>query len=157
MSTAAEAPILIGLGNPLRGDDGAGLELARMVASRAPWARVAGHEGEPTGLIELWEGASLAIVADAAAAAGEPGRVRRAVAGGGKLPFRPAAAASTHAIDLGGVIELAGTLERLPHRLVVYGIEGERFGVGEALSPRVGAALGPLAETVLAELRDARG
>jgi len=48
-------------------------------------------------------------------------------------------------------------LERLPHRLVVYGIEGERFGVGEALSPRVGAALGPLAETVLAELRDARG
>jgi hydrogenase maturation protease len=143
---------LIGLGNRLRGDDAAGPELARIVAERAPMAPVIEHEGEPTGLIEVWDRAALVIVADAVAPAGAPGRVHRGIAGSAPLPFSPGAPASTHALDLAGAIELAASLGRLPARLVVYGIEGECFDVGAPLSRPVAVALRSLAGNVSAEL-----
>lgn len=148
----AESPLVIGLGNRLRGDDAAGPELARLVAGRRPEATVVEHEGEPTGLIEIWDRAPLAIVADAIAPAGNPGRIERAIGGSAPLAFRTATPASTHALDLAGAIELAASLGRLPARLVIYGIEGERFDLGAPLSPRVTAALWSLAGRVLGEL-----
>jgi hydrogenase maturation protease len=57
--------------------------------------------------------------------------------------------ASTHALGLAAAIELARELGRLPRRLVVYGIEGERFELGEGLTPAVGDAV----ERLVAELR----
>jgi hydrogenase maturation protease len=145
---------LIGLGNRLRGDDAAGPELARLVAERAPGTTVIEHEGEPTELIEVWDRAALAIVADAVAPAGHPGRVHRGIGGSAPLPFSPGSPASTHALDLAGTIDLAASLGRLPARLVVYGIEGERFDLGASLSPPVAAALRSLADRVLADLAE---
>ena len=39
--------------------------------------------------------------------------------------------------ELPEAVELARELDRLPRRLVVYGIEGESFEAGEGLSPAV--------------------
>ena len=143
---------LIGIGNRLRGDDGAGPELARHVVECAPGVAVLEHDGDPTGLIDIWDRRRLVVAVDAVAPAGRPGHVHRAVVGDGPLPFIPAPAASTHALDLAGTIELARALGRLPERLVVYGVEGRRFELGDGLSPDVAAALVPLADAVIAEL-----
>ncbi|NUP50906.1 MAG: peptidase M52, partial [Catenulispora sp.] len=73
----AAAPIVIGVGEPFRHDDGVGpaviAELRRLAEAGAlPLeARLATAFGEPTELIELWCGARLAIIVDVAAA--DPG------------------------------------------------------------------------------------
>jgi hydrogenase maturation protease len=146
---------VIGLGNRMRGDDAAGPEVARLLVERGVAAAVAEHEAEPTGLIELWDGVPLAIVLDATAPRGRPGRIERREVGEEGLPRDGQRAASTHALDLAETIELARSLERLPGRLVVYGIEAESFATGEPMSPPVVAAVTEAADRVGAEVAQA--
>ena len=143
--------LVIGLGNRLRGDDAAGPEVARLLRERAPEIRAVEHEREPSDLIELWADASLAIVIDAVHGE-EPGRIHRVEVGREELRERRSAGASTHALALGEVIELARVLDRLPSRLVVFGIEGTRFDTGADLSPAVRRGAVETVELVLAEL-----
>jgi hydrogenase maturation protease len=142
---------VIGLGNRMRGDDGAGLEAARIVAGRAPDVRTVEHEREPTDLLTIWEGAATAVVIDAVLG-DEPGRVHREEVGPDALRERPSMSASTHAVSLSEVIELGRSLDRLPDRLVVLGIEGDRFEVGAVLSGPVREAVERAAGLALAEL-----
>lgn len=132
-------PLVVGLGNRLRGDDGVGLEVAAALASRAPGLEVVALEGEPVALIELWNGTEEAIVVDAVAGA-EPGRIHRIDASAGAADWRGQAPASSHAFGLGQVIELAAALGRLPARLEVIGIEGRSFETGTPVSAAVRAA-----------------
>ncbi len=149
--------LVAGLGNRLRGDDGAGLEAARLVRERAPDLLVVEHEREPTDLIDLWEGAELAIVIDALQG-DEPGRIHRWEVGPDEIPERRFPSASTHALGLREVVELARSLNRLPRRLVVLGIEAAGFDTGAGLSPGVRRAVEEVAELALAELgRQTRG
>jgi hydrogenase maturation protease len=128
--------LVIGLGNTWRGDDGAGSAVARGLDEDP---RVIVHEGEPVGLLDVWEGAHEVIVVDAVSSESPSGTVHRLDAA---TPL-PAtfARGSTHAFGLADTIELARTLERLPPSLTVYGIEGEDFRAGEELSGPVRAAV----------------
>src|SRR5512134_2361660 len=70
--------LVIGVGNPLRGDDGAGIAVARLVASRNDCGlvvRVA--SGEATSLMSAWTGFDDVVVVDASRGAGPPGSVHR--------------------------------------------------------------------------------
>jgi hydrogenase maturation protease len=147
-------PIVIGVGNRYRGDDAAGPEVARSLAERAPELDAVEHELEPSGLIELWTGRDLAIVADATRPAGEPGRVHRLEIGAEPIPARVPATVSTHALDLAEAIELARSLDRLPDRLVVYAVEGASFETGAPLTPEVEAAVKSVVTAVLDEAGD---
>ncbi len=143
--------VVIGVGNTLRGDDAAGIELARRVREEAHGSvRVVEVEGEPSRLIDAWEGADTAVVVDAAEPRGRAGEVRRLEATDAPLPAG-ALAASTHALDLAEVVELARALGRLPGRLIVYAIEGAGFEAGTPLSGEVAAAIEPLVPRVLAD------
>jgi hydrogenase maturation protease len=145
--------LFIGIGNPLRGDDAAGLLAARSLRQRgADGAEVHELEGEPVDLIEAWEGADLVLVADAVASGGEPGEVHRIDAGAGPLPAA-LADPSTHALGVADAVELARALERLPRRLIVYGIEGASFEPGAERSAAVLAAVERVAEAAIGELR----
>src|ERR1039457_2451863 len=44
---------------------------------------------------------------------------------------------STHAFGVAEAVQLARVLERLPRRLLIYGIEGRRFDLGSAPSVEV--------------------
>ena len=48
---------------------------------------------------------------------------------------------SSHSFGVAEAIALGRQLGELPRRLVVYGIEGRRFGVGAKMSPEVRAAV----------------
>ncbi len=136
----------------MRGDDAAGPEVARLVAAHRPAATVLEHETEPTGLIVLWEEAPLAIVVDALAPAGHPGRIERFEVGPDGLPPEPRRPVSTHAYDLAATVELARVLGRLPRRLLVVGVEAESFAPGAPRAPAVVAACEAATERVLREL-----
>jgi hydrogenase maturation protease len=77
--------------------------------------------------------------------------VHRVEAGEGPLP-RELGLASTHAFSIADTLELGRALGRAPRRVVVVGVEGAAFELGDPLTPAVEAALPAVAEAVLAEL-----
>ena len=145
--------LVIGLGNRDRGDDAAGLVAADLLLPRLPaGVRVVHHEGEPTALVDVWRGADAVVLIDATSSESPPGTLHRFEAAQAPLPARHLGR-SSHALRPATAIELARALGRLPHRLLVYGVEGECFDLGAALSPPVHAALPELIERVLNDLR----
>ena len=144
-------PRLVGIGNPLRGDDAAGLLVARRVRELAgpDDVEVVELEGEPVRLLDAWEGAELAIVVDALCSGAEAGETSRFDVSREPLPAE-AGASSTHALGLADVIELGRALGRLPARLIVIGIEGADFGAGAAPSEAVVRAVETVALDIAA-------
>lgn len=136
---------MLGVGNEWRSDDAAGLEVARRLSSAG--LRALEREGEPSGLLEAFEGEREVILVDAVSSGSEAGTIHRLDARARPLPaelFR----ASTHHLSVADAVELARSLGRLPDRLELYGIEGGRFQAGQGLGPEVRRAV----EAVVAEL-----
>ncbi len=152
MSEPGDGALVIGLGNRLRGDDGAGPRVAELVAERAPELDVIVCEREPSDLLLRWDGARVAVIVDAVAGP-TPGTVHRLELDHEELAERPGPTASTHALDLSEVVELGRELGRMPKRLVVFGIEAESFATGGGLSPPVCERVGALADAVISEAR----
>jgi hydrogenase maturation protease len=148
--------LVIGLGNPYRHDDGAGLAVAaRVRAAGLPGVVVRELETEPVALIDAWDAATLVYLADAVSSGGEPGTVYRFDAASGALPAGPLRNRGTHAFSLADAVELGRALGRLPARLIIYGVEGAEFGAGTGLSPRVAEAAGAVVTRLIAELTSA--
>jgi len=148
--------LLIGVGNADRGDDAAGLVVARRVAAAAPGGvSVTELSGDQSGLLDAWEGQSEVWVADAVCSGAAPGTVYRFTVspstGAAPLGAR-FSRRGTHALSLADVIELARALGRLPGRLVGYGIEGAAFEPGAPLSAAADAAARAVAREILREL-----
>ena len=145
---------MIGLGNAWRNDDGAGLAVARLLEGTLPLeAEVLEREGEPTSLIDSWEGAEAVWLVDAVSSGAEPGTVHRHDASSAELPAR-LFDTSTHHFGLAEAGESARALGRLPKTAVVYGIEGGNFETGETLSPEVEAAASRVADAVREEVAE---
>ncbi len=146
------ATLVIGVGNRDRGDDGAGLAVARLVRQRPPpGALVLEQDGGAGALLEAWRGAQRVVLVDAASG-GEPGEVRRFEAHRERLPSS-LLHASTHSWGVAEAVEMARALGELPPSVVVYAICGRVFETGRrGLSPEVEGAVGRVAEALLEEL-----
>lgn len=144
--------VVIGVGNPFRRDDGVGPAVAeRLRAQRLPGVRLAVSDGDAAGLIELWDGARLAVVVDALwAEPATPGKIHRVSVL--EPPRWTAGEASSHAMDFGEAVELARVLGRLPRRLVLFAVEAVDLGFGAGLSPAVAAAAGRVAAKIVSEV-----
>lgn len=156
---AGAGVVVIGVGNALRGDDAAGLEVARRLRPRAAAAGilVREQEGEALGLLEQWRGAAAALLVDAIRSGAPAGTIHRMDASSEPLRAQLRGSSSTHAIGMGEAIELARALGGLPARVVVYGVEGRCFSTGHGLSEEVEAVIEALAEAVLGEARALAG
>ena len=140
------------VGNRWRTDDAVALEIGERLRATLPdEVDVVLHEGEPTALLDDWDGLDAVWVVDAVSSGANPGMIHRFDAGEDAVPaelFRT----STHHLSLAEAVELARALERLPRRVVVVGIEGATFGVGEGLSPRVAEAVDPVVDLIEEEV-----
>jgi len=152
MKTRAQRPQVIGFGNPMRGDDAIGIEVARRVRQAAGGAvEVRELVSDAMDLLAAWEDSGTTIVVDAMVAGAEPGAVRRFRAeellSEGAITFP-----CPHGVGMPDAVRLAAAVGRLPKRLVVIGVEGSRFELGEGMSAAVEAAIEPAVEAVLSEL-----
>ena len=120
---------------------------------RAAGAVVLDCADEPTRLLDQWEGFRTVVVVDALRSASAPGTLHRIDAGDGPLP-RDLRLASTHAMGIADALELGRALGRAPRRVVVLGLEGAAFGIGEEMTPAVAAGLDELVASVLRELEE---
>ncbi|MGV9251975.1 hydrogenase maturation protease [Streptomyces sp. NPDC003697] len=147
--------VVIGVGNPLRGDDGVGPAAVEALRSRVPDGTVlAVSDGEPARMLDLWQGADTVIVIEALRARpARPGELHTLTAAeaAGRCP----GTASTHALGLGEGLALAEALGRLPRRLVVHAVEVAGTELGAGLSEAVRSALPGLVDRAVASLRQA--
>lgn len=132
---------VIGIGNDYRRDDAAGRIVARRFKTQTPPdVEILEETGEGTALLEAWRGAEDVFLIDAVQSGAPSGTLHRIDVSTQPLPaslFRH----STHAFGIAEAVELARVLHQLPPRLIIYGIEGERFDAGVGLSPAVEKAV----------------
>lgn len=141
---------IIGVGNRWRGDDGLGLVVAERLAAGRPLPGVVVRREDASGLADAWRGADVAVVVDAMASSDPPGTIRRFEVGDAPVP-RDTLRCSTHGFGVAEAIELARSLGRLPSRLIVYGVAGERFDHGSDLSEPVARAVDEVIARILAD------
>ena len=156
-SIAPHAPspdtLVVGLGNPLRGDDGIGPQAIQMLVAKALPEGVEVVEGgtQGLGLVSLMEGWRRVILVDAANVGQSPG---------GFVRFAPQEARllgsdqpiSVHNAGLREALLLAETLELLPDEIVIYGMQPANLDWDNGLSPQVEAAMPKLIRAILDEL-----
>jgi hydrogenase maturation protease len=149
------APVLvIGVGNELRGDDAAGIAVARRLRDGPPAEiDVELEQNDPTALIERWRGRDAVVLVDAVASGAKPGAISRLELSNHPIRKRLHGSSSSHAVGLDEAVELARALRQLPSRVVAYVVQGRRFEAGAGLSPEVAAVIPALADRVLDEAR----
>jgi len=141
--------LVIGVGNPDRGDDGAGVAVVRHLRGRVgPGVRLIELPSNLTRLVDCWHASDVVVLVDATSSGAAPGTVRRFDATSAPLPARTFQGHSTHGFGVAEAIELARALGRLPRQLVVYGIEGARFGAETGLSAPVEVAARDVARSL---------
>ncbi|HTU47701.1 MAG TPA: hydrogenase maturation protease [Bryobacteraceae bacterium] len=141
--------LIIGLGNPDRGDDAAGLLVARRLVERG--IQAIEHVGGTLDLIEILRTADCALVVDAVVSGAVPGTLHMWDAQRADLRSR-VFRSSTHALNLADAIELARVLHRLPNQLTVYGIEAAHFVVGTPPSAQVLVGVERTVEHILSHM-----
>jgi hydrogenase maturation protease len=146
--------LIIGYGNPLRGDDGVGPRAAELLADGGGAIPSPLPDGAQVRVchqltIELAPqiaGADRLILIDALAT-GEPGSIQQYIL----TPAIPESASLTHHIDAQGLLSAAQLLYGHAPETMLFTVSGGSFDCGETLTPVVAAALPDL----LARIRQA--
>lgn len=142
--------VIIGIGNDFRRDDGVGPAVAQGVAERRlPGVRVVGGVSDPAALLDIWDGAVLAVVVDANS---EPNAVAGRIRRWAGTDLKPSGVVSSHLLGLPQTFALGQALDRLPGELVVFTVDITDAGHGVGLTPAVAAAVPDLVELIVAEL-----
>ena len=146
--------IVLGLGNPLMGDEGIGVKVIEMLQSASgdfPGADFVDAGAGGMSLLHLLAGRKKAIIIDCAIMGEKPGTIKRFTPEEVRT-VKKLAHLSLHEVDILKVIELARQLEECPDRITFFGIEPEsieqRMGLSDCLTQR----LAEYVEAVMTEL-----
>ncbi|MBN1666423.1 MAG: hydrogenase maturation protease [Anaerolineales bacterium] len=148
---------IIALGQELRGDDAAGLELLRRWQLAYPdtagrpelQLEFAGLPG--LGLLDLLAQAEAAILLDAVQSGAAPGTLHRVTAE--QLAAFQAGAGSAHGWGAAETLALGAQLgQPQPVELVILGLEAAGMELGRGLSPAIAAALPQAVEALQVEV-----
>ena len=146
--------LLIGIGNPDRGDDGAGREVAaRLRARKDCTLEVRASCGEATSLMNAWHGFDDVTLVDACRGAGPRGSVH-SFGPDDALRLARLRHASTHSLGVAAAIGLARALGSLPKRLSIYAIEAGATDEGCGLSPEVDRGVREVVDVVMRASRE---
>ncbi|MAS41126.1 MAG: hydrogenase maturation protease [Porticoccaceae bacterium] len=144
--------LVVGIGNPQRGDDGAGRAVVAWLRGRLPEAvELAVQDGNAAGLFDGFAGAAAVWLVDACVSGQAPGTLQRFDAAAAPLP-EALRSCSTHGLGPAQAIELARALGQLPGRCRVHVIEGAEFAPGAGLSPAVAAAVPEVGARIAGEV-----
>jgi hydrogenase maturation protease len=138
---------VIGIGQSLRGDDGAGVAAVRywndtyQLNSGRGDIQVELAELAGIGLLELLEGAKCAILVDAVKSGATPGTIHQLSEG--QVESFGTTAGSAHGWGVAETLSLGRMLSHsnLPEKIFLLGIEAVQLTLGDELSPEVQNAL----------------
>jgi hydrogenase maturation protease len=145
--------LVLGIGNPLMGDDGVGNQVIELLAEKdlPPNVKIEDAGLPGWGLPAWFEGWSNVILVDAVQMGQSPGSWRRFQTEEVQFVLENDAL-SLHQPDLACGLALAQALELLPENLILYGVEPAVVNPGEALSPAVRHSLSDVVASILNDL-----
>ena len=146
--------LIIGVGNEFRGDDAAGLAVIRLLKAKHV-AHVTFMEADSgcDMLLESWATAEKVIIIDAVSSRAKTGTIYRFDALAQPIP-ESCAFYSTHAFGIAQNLELARVLDQLPPSMTIYGIAGEHFTTGAALSLSVQHAVHEVVALIMLDIQE---
>lgn len=140
---------VIACGNPLMGNDAAGLSVMSLLRESYPEIEVVDGGNGGLGLIPLMEGYDRIVIVDATSGMGEMGKIQ--VFHG--IPDSGIPSLSLHELGVGEVLALARTLGLAPD-VIIVGIEGGQIpGFSGEMDPAVRAAVPEACRIVAEEVR----
>ena len=146
--------LVIGIGNPDRGDDGAGRAVARRLSDRSRiGADIRETGGEATELLSFFDERDAVWLIDACQSGATPGTLSRFDLSEEHLPDT-ISDLSTHGFGLLQAIRLARIFDTLPKRYILYAIEGADFETGAGLSSMTMKALDNVVRAIEAEIEN---
>jgi hydrogenase maturation protease len=149
-SASGNEVLILGVGNPLMGDDGAGVRAVELLEQAHLPDHIRVQEiGTPGWGLGAWfDGQTAVVLIDAVQMGLEPGSWKKIDLHQSRLVL-PGAAFSLHQADLAGGLLLAQELDLLPQSLTLYGIEPADLTPGASLSPQVETGLPKLVNSIL--------
>jgi hydrogenase maturation protease len=158
--------LVLGLGNPLRGDDGIGPRVVEQLKQHGLPVAVEALDAGAAGLDLLYlltepgagggHGPRRVIIVDAADAGLEAGHFARFTPEQAEL-MGAAEGAGSHEAGLAEVLALARVLERPLPEIVIFGVQPGSLEWGTGLTSKVEAAIPLLVGAVLREVHDQPG
>lgn len=145
--------ILVGLGHPDRGDDSLGPRAIETLKKRLPEVYMTSILGDVASLIDIFATHREVILIDAVYSSNSPSGTVYRLDKNLHQGLAQSCRSSTHAFDLSQVIEIANNLNSLPDKLIIFGIEGANFNVGDGLSPQVAAQFDLFIDTIYQEVQ----
>jgi hydrogenase maturation protease len=147
--------LVIGIGNEFRGDDILGFlvvrRLKKLLQNSQDKVKCCEHIGDGTSLISLWQPNQIVFLVDAIYSKGkESGVIYRLNLRKESLPLEWFY--STHSFNLAEAIELARILDQLPFKIILYGISGKNFEIGQQISFNLCKALEDATNKILKEI-----
>ncbi len=148
---------IIGIGNPIKSDDGVGVMAVRYLEGRVP-ERVELVEGSVycADLFHIIEGCRKVIFIDGIDAGEEPGAVFRFT----PEEVRPETAGVSISLHDFGIYELitaARLMDQCPDEITIFAVQVKSLEFGEELSPEVEEAVPTVCRLILDELEGANG
>ena len=147
--------IVLGLGNPLMGDEGIGIKLIEMLQSASGDFPEADFIDAGTGgmsLLHLISGRKKAVIIDCALMGETPGTIKQFTPDEVKT-VKQLRHLSLHEVDIIKVIDLARQLGECPEEIIFLGIEPESVNQQMELSDILTDRLAQYIETIKAQLR----
>ena len=150
--------IVVGLGNPLMGDDGVGVHILNRLRERTsefPEVDFIDAGGAPMKVLHALVGRECAVLIDCARMDEPPGTMKR---------FHPhdvvsrkkLTGISIHESDLLAILRMSQQLGELPMTTVIFAIEPGEVAPGEGLSPVLEERIEEYANTIFEELEALR-
>ena len=148
--------LILGLGNSLRGDDGAGPAVVAALSQMDLPPQVELLDGGTPGLetVLLLQGYERVIIIDAADMGLEPGEWRRFTPDTAEIKSSENKLTGTlHAAGLAEALVLAAALDVLPGRLLIFGVQPGQIDWSMDLTEPLKAALPHLIDALIEEIR----
>lgn len=147
---------IIGLGNPLKGDDGIGILLVKEIEEKSIPSNVRVFDAGTGGMkiLHLLSDLEKVIIVDAIHFGGEPGE---------SVFFEPdevnslSQSKSTHDTNFLDVLKISERLEEEPEEVVIMGIEPKDVSLNEGLSPELERKKPDLTEKLYERVKDMFG
>lgn len=143
--------IIIGIGNPFRGDDGVGWAVVDSLKTKiGEGLNVQRSRGDISELLEAFTRYSTVYLVDACCMKAPVGLWDRIDVLKTSLPLDNKQT-STHGFNLSQVIDIAKALNQLPSKLIIYVVNGGSYEIGERLSSAVEKAIEDVVQMILTE------
>ncbi|MBS0629465.1 MAG: hydrogenase maturation protease [Verrucomicrobia bacterium] len=145
--------IIIGIGNPYRGDDGAGWAVIDLLREKIdPKITLLKQRGDIAQLLDIFATHNCVYLVDATI--GLKDRWKRIDIKREPLP-EESSQTSTHGFSISQAVSLARNLNQLPACLILYAIKGSQYTMSDHLSPDVVQSVEEVAKAITKEVQHA--